>query len=130
MCTVVCLGLLSVGAIAGPAAEASSADSPTVTPATGGAGVPYMVGMFTDFAGIDYQLSEYFVSGNAHSYTTGTPLTSDGKWSAVTADPTTAPYTTRVLVAMPENPRRFNGTVYVEWLNVSGQLDASPDFTH
>ena len=29
----------------------------------------------------------------------------------------------------PTSPKEFNGTVVVEWLNVSGGLDASPDWT-
>jgi hypothetical protein len=38
-------------------------------------------------------------------------------------------YKTRVLVRRPTSPRKFNGTVIVEWLNVSGGLDAAPDWT-
>src|SRR5205823_3716775 len=34
---------------------------------------------------------------------------------------------TRILVERPTSPSRFNGTVVVEWLNVSGGLDAAPD---
>ena len=43
-----------------------------------------------------------------------------------------AAFTTRVLVYRPTDPAAFNGTVWVEWLNVSGGLDAAPDwiFTH
>src|SRR5437870_5067682 len=40
----------------------------------------------------------------------------------------TAPYTTRAVVMRPINRRRFNGTVVVEWLNVSGGADAGPDW--
>ena len=41
----------------------------------------------------------------------------------------TAAYKTRVLVYRPTSRKKFNGTVIVEWLNVSGGLDASPDWT-
>jgi hypothetical protein len=41
----------------------------------------------------------------------------------------TAPYTTRIIVRRPIDPHRFNGTVVVEWLNVSGGVDADPDWT-
>ena len=41
----------------------------------------------------------------------------------------TAPYTTRVVVRRPINPNKFNGTVVVEWLNVTGLADAGPDWT-
>ena len=35
----------------------------------------------------------------------------------------------RIAVYRPINPKRFNGTVVVEWLNVSGGTDDSPDWT-
>ena len=33
------------------------------------------------------------------------------------------------LVRMPSDPAKFSGTVVVEWLNVSGGVDADPDWT-
>src|SRR4051794_10258110 len=39
-----------------------------------------------------------------------------------------AEYRTRVLLRRPPD-EVFNGTVVVEWLNVSGGVDASPDFS-
>ena len=39
------------------------------------------------------------------------------------------PYKTRAVVYRPIDPKKFNGTVIVEWLNVSGGLDANPDWT-
>ena len=119
--------VVGLGVSAGPAAAA--ADSPTVAPATGGAGVPLVFGHFADVDAIGYQTAEFFLSGNAHSYTTGAPLTPDGKWNAIPSNPTTAAYTTRVVVHTPKNAKRFNGTVYVEWLNVSGGVDGSPDWS-
>ena len=41
----------------------------------------------------------------------------------------TAAYRTRVVIHRPVDPARFNGTVFVEWMNVSGGLDAAPDWT-
>ena len=41
----------------------------------------------------------------------------------------TADYRTRILVYRPADAARFNGTVLVEWLNVSGGVDGSPDWT-
>jgi len=120
------LPVLGLASSAGPAA--ATADSPTVTPASGGAGVPLVFGHFGDVAAIGYKTAEFFVSGNAHSYTTAVALTSDGKWNSISADPTTAAYKTRVIVHTPKNAGRFNGTVYVEWLNVTGGVDASPDW--
>ena len=37
---------------------------------------------------------------------------------------TTAPYKTRIVVYRPTDPARFDGTVVVEWLNVTGGIDA------
>jgi hypothetical protein len=109
--------------------SAAAVSSPNVTPAIGGAGVPFMLGMFTNFGAIGYHVDEFFVSGNAHSYSSNAPLRTDGKWW-IRQSSSTAAYTTRVLVVTPNDSRKFNGTVYVEWLNVSGGLDASPDLTH
>jgi hypothetical protein len=115
-------------AAVGPAGAA--ADSPTVTPASGGAGVPLIFGHFDDVDAIGYETAEFFLSGNAHSYSTAVPLTEDGKWNAIAPDPNTAAYTTRVIVHRPKNPKNFRRTVYIEWLNVSGTSDASPDWVH
>ena len=59
-------------------------------------------------------------------------MTSDGLWTvAPGTDPPSdpAPYKTRDVVYRPIDPKKFNGTVIVEWLNVSGQVDANPDWT-
>ncbi len=41
-----------------------------------------------------------------------------------------SPYKTRIVVRRPTDPADFNGTVVVEWLNVSGGLDAAPTTTY
>jgi hypothetical protein len=51
-----------------------------------------------------------------------------GAWS-VAADTATQAFKTRVVVYRPIDPTKFNGTVVVEWLNVSGGVDAGPDWT-
>jgi len=113
------------GAAVRPAAAA--ADSPTVMPATGGGGIPLINGGVVDPDAIGYDTAEFLISGEAHAYTTAAPLTPDGKWNAISADPNSAAaYTTRVIVYTPK--KKFRGTVYVEWLNVSGTVDASPDW--
>src|ERR1019366_7806247 len=38
-------------------------------------------------------------------------------------------YKTRMLVRHPSDPAKFNGTVLVEWLNVSGGVDDDPEFS-
>jgi hypothetical protein len=68
-----------------------------------------------------YVEQEYFVSGTAHRYdtpdgTTGRVL--DGNH----------PYRTRLLVRRPADPKRFNGTVLVEWNNVTSGHDLDIDW--
>ncbi len=72
--------------------------------------------------------SEYAMSGTATSYRSDGPLPTDGNF-ALEPDTQTG-YTTRIVVRRPRRAADFNGTVLVEWLNVSGGLDASPDFSY
>ena len=73
-----------------------------------------------------YEEQEYFIEGTATAYQPAGDFTADGKWD-VTAT-TTAPYKTRMIVRRPTDPSKFNGTVVVEWLNVSVAFDSDPDF--
>ena len=73
-----------------------------------------------------YVEHEYVAAGTAISYAPTAPLTGDGRWSF--APDGSAPYRTRVLVRYPADPAQFSGTVVVEWLNVSGGVDANPDY--
>jgi len=118
---------LPVGVVgAGPAS--ASAASPTVTgPVDGGTPAEALFSTSFNLAKVGYQEKEFFISGTATSYTSASPLTSDGKWTVTPG--VTAPYTTRVVVRRPINPAKFNGTVIVEWLNVSGEVDAGPEWT-
>jgi len=50
----------------------------------------------------------------------------DGRWSLLPHED--APFRTRVVVRYPADPARFSGTVVVEWLNVSGGVDADPEW--
>ena len=87
-------------------------------------GPPTLLGTTSfNLADVGYRQSEYFVSGMAKSYTNTTPLTSDGKWSVAVADQ--AFFRTRFVVYQPIDPAKFNGTVVIEWLNVSGGAEAS-----
>jgi Alpha/beta hydrolase domain len=105
----------------------ASALNPTVTPATGGGGKAVIPG-FTAFdpAVVGYEQSEVFLSGTASAYEPTAPLGTDGQYSV--AATSSAQYTTRAVVMRPIDPGRFNGTVVVEWLNVSGGVDAGPDW--
>ena len=113
-----------------PGSQPGSAASPQVSgPISGGLGVisPANLNGF-DLGRVGYQESEYQIQGTATAYTApGGSLTGDGKW-AVTPG-ATAPYTTRAVVYRPTDARAFNGTVIVEWMNVSGTTDANPDWT-
>ena len=118
---------LLLGASAAYAGQAGAAASTTVTgPVTGGAGAVVLQGTSFDLAKVGYKQSEFFLSGNASSYVPAAPLGSDGQWAVTAAS--TAPYTTRIVVNRPANPARFNGTVVVEWLNVSAGLDVAPEW--
>jgi alpha/beta hydrolase family protein len=79
-----------------------------------------------DLAALGYLEEEYFLSGQARAYEIDGARGSDGRWSVTPAG--SAAYTTRIVVRRPVNPDRFNGTVAVEWLNVSAGTDAEPDW--
>lgn len=65
-----------------------------------------------DLAELGYAEDEYFVSGSAKSH----------------ADPAqAAAYTTRILVRRPLDPARFNGTVILDWVNVTAQFENAVD---
>src|SRR5262245_46402791 len=81
-----------------------------------------------DLSQVGYEQQEYFISGTASAYTTTGPLGDDGVWSVEPA--ATAAYKTRILVYRPTDAKKFGGTVIVEWLNVSGGVDANPDWQH
>jgi hypothetical protein len=83
-----------------------------------------------DLASVGYTQQEFFVEGTADAYSpaAGTALATDGRW---TVQPSSqAAYKTRIVVDRPTRSRDFNGTVVVEWLNVTGGADASPDWIH
>ena len=96
-------------------------------PITGGAGEAVLAQGVPDLAAAGYVEEEFFVSGTASSYTSAEPLTSDGDWTVEPDE--AADYTTRILVRRPADAARFDGTVFVEWLNVTGGLDAAAVFT-
>ncbi len=101
---------------------------PTVVPATGGRGQAFIAAASGDLAAAGYEQSEFFISGTATAYQSASALSVDGNWNVEPA--TTAAYKTRAIVRRPTDPAKFNGNVIVEWLNVSGGLDAAPDWTY
>lgn len=119
--------LCALATMLSAASVSAAVASPTVSRATGGGGKPVLAG-FTAFdpAVVGYEQSEVFLSGTASAYDMTAPANNDGKIKAV--ESSTAPYKTRAVVMRPINKKRFNGTVIVEWLNVSGGADAGPDW--
>lgn len=75
-----------------------------------------------------YDEAEYAATGTAAAYTSEGPLPTDGTFPLAPGDE--ADYATRIIVRRPTDPAAFNGTVVVEWLNVSGGVDAAPDYTY
>jgi hypothetical protein len=73
-----------------------------------------------------YEEQEYFASGTASAFTAKSEP-SDGKWSV--APTTKASYRTRIIVRRPEDAAHFNGTVVVEWMNVSAG-ESAPDWDY
>jgi hypothetical protein len=131
LCGVASAVLLSISltGVANGATGPAGASAVVSGPVTGGNGVPVLFGHTSfDLAAVGYRQSEFFLGGTATAFAPAAPLTSDGAWTVTPAD--RAPFTTRLVVNRPANPRAFNGTVVVEWLNVSGGVDASPDWIH
>jgi hypothetical protein len=127
------VGTLVAAAVVQGAAPASAAVAPESTasvpsgtvegPILPTSGISFLGSTLFPLSQVGYEESEYFISGTATAYTSKTPLTKDGKWHVTAAS--TAPYTTRVVVYRPINPKKFDGTVAVEWLNVTGGIDAA-----
>src|SRR2546423_15138127 len=106
---VAAVALASLLAPSGAGANRTVANPKVAGPIAGGVrGYPWNEGLFAlKGRGYDYTENEYFYSGTATDLSTGA----------------TAPYESRMLVRLPRNPKRFKGTVLVEWLNVTGQSD-------
>lgn len=110
---IVVVFAMVAAALLAPTAKATAPSGPTVAdPPAGVHGFPFQLGCcYYNFADVGYTLTEYIISGTAKTYT---------------AAPTTAPYATRILVARPTDPAKFNGTVLAEWENVTAQAPAEP----
>src|SRR3954464_1599471 len=98
------------------ASQATAATSPVATPKvtgpiTGGIHGHALFDSWFDLSGIGYQQAEYFVSGTATDPSTGTK----------------APYTTRMIVTRPSDKQHFNGTVLLDWVNVTAQFENNVD---
>ena len=122
------LGILSLAALvmptgSSPVARADSVPNPTVTgpivanvPPDPTHNYPFFATNL-DLASKGYVEQEYFIDGFANRYDTTVPLQTgtfiDGNHH----------YRTRIVVRRPLDPWRFNGTVLLEWQNVTAGFD-------
>src|SRR5262249_17775018 len=114
---------LAVSTTARAEVPSPTIEGPIASPAGAFIGSAGMV----DLSQVGYEQQEYFISGTASASTSTGTLGEDGMWSVAPA--ATAAYKTRILVYRPTDAKKFGGTVIVEWLNVSGGVDANPDWT-
>ncbi|MGZ8745338.1 MAG: alpha/beta hydrolase domain-containing protein, partial [Nocardioides sp.] len=98
-----------------------------VSPLTGGNGM--FLASSTDLPGLPdgWVEEELALSGFATTYSSEGDLPTDGWFDLGTAFEEA--YATRVVVRRPP-AADFNGTVLIEWLNVSGGFDAHPDYAY
>jgi hypothetical protein len=98
---------------------------PTITgPIAPGSRPNVFGGSARDLASHGYVEEEYFVEGRARRYAVAdTPP--DGRFVAEPVDE--APYRTRVVVRRPIDPAAFNGTLIVNWTNVSAGWEVIGD---
>src|SRR5687768_2184059 len=93
-----------------PPALGAVVPSPTLSlPPDGVKGHP-LWDSYYDLAPHGYEEQELFVSGEVPA-PDGRPL----------------PYTTRIIVTRPTDPTKFNGTVLLDWVNVTAQFENAVD---
>jgi Alpha/beta hydrolase domain len=76
---------------------------------------------FLDLAHAGYVEEEFFLEGTANRYNMPAEATGSVMDSG-------HPYKTRIVVRRPTSARKFNGTVIVEWTNVTGSRDLEMDW--
>ena len=92
------------GALAGPVPTPKLS-----TPPAGIHGHP-LWDSWHELKSVGYTQQEYLVSGTARAL-----------------DGSTAPYTTRIIVFRPASEKRFNGSVMLDWVNVTAQFENPVD---
>ena len=124
-------------AVPAPLRHLASGPLPSVTqipPHSGNHGYPYDAVPTTPYfpgapvihlAHYGYAQREFLMSGTTNIYQQSGFWGSDGDWNVSVAQ-SNVPYTTRLLVRYPTNPKKFNGTVVVEWLNETTGGDQDP----
>lgn len=126
------VGALALAPLVVPAtarADIEEPAQPTVTGPITGPGTPWTgVTDTSEVIARGFTENEYFLDGTATSYRRVGTWGEDGTWGA--EPDAAADYTTRVLVRAPADPSKFNGTVVVEWLNVSAGFESAPDWLY
>ncbi len=84
-------------------------------------GTPSLFSVAFDLASVGYAVHEHVVTGVANSYSAAEPFEPAGRWQVEESG--SAEYATRFVVYLPDDPARGNGSVIIEWLNVTGGLD-------
>jgi hypothetical protein len=104
--------ILVCAALLVASAATAAVPNPTVTgPITGGLrGHPLWDSWF-EMGSLGYVQEEFFLSGTARQL----------------GSPTTAPYTTRIIVTRPIDAADFNGNVLLDWVNVTAQFENAVD---
>ena len=122
------LSLTWIGLFATSMVAQAAVPIPTVSiPPPGTHGFAFLTSSI-NLAQFGYGEQEFLISGTAQAFINSGTLGNDGVWNV--SPGATAPYVTRILVRKPLNPARFNGTVLVEWLNVTGGIDAEPEWDY
>ncbi|MEZ5383466.1 MAG: alpha/beta hydrolase domain-containing protein [Microthrixaceae bacterium] len=144
------IGILAVALAAGACSSNEAADTPndpdgsTSTSAPkrpdgpaaafgdelrGGRGISLVsAASVPDLAAAGYSEAEYSVSGTATAYEADGGLPADGTYELTETG--SGDFDTRVVVRRPKDASSFNGTVVVEWNNVSSGADVAPDYTY
>src|SRR5699024_5681130 len=91
-------------------------------------GSPFLAaGTPVDLDAVSYVDTEFQVSGTATSYDGDTP--GERVWD-LSETGERGDYVTRIVVRRPAEAAEASGIALLEWLNVSGGLDANPDFAY
>lgn len=121
--------------VTGPITASCNPVCPSPPGPANGIHIPEPLGGNSNLAEIidnDYVEEEFFFEGTATAFErdpTAAAWDATGFW---TARPSTtivpAAYKSRMLVRRPADPADFNGTVVIEWLNVTAGVDLAPDY--
>jgi alpha/beta hydrolase family protein len=122
-----CLLHLAVGGQQSAISHQQLVPNPTVTAAVTGGERGQAFAAFTDATRpAGYIEEEHFFSGKATAYVKSGSWGVDGRWIARPGS--TADYKVRMLVRRPSDPKRFNGVLLVEWLNVTANAEGAADY--